>query len=217
MTTIMQLSALYEEEGWFPEGAGLIDLRSVDGTNCYCSLAAAASIRASLQGRSASGVHWIDTGDYHYLSLFWMELIKEPFALALFDNHPDDQDGAFCDGILSCGNWVKEARKTLPLMRADYLNTSEIPLDMPVYLSIDLDVMPRQYARTDWSQGEMALSLLLSDLGRIAARHRILGVDVCGGITTGKGSSAEDRRINTATRGILQVFLSGLLESARQF
>lgn len=206
----MQLSALYEEEGWFPEGARILDLRSVEGTNCYCSPAAADSVRTALRGLSPQGVHWIDTGDYHYLSLFWMELLKEPFVLALYDNHPDDQDGAFGDGTLSCGNWVKTARESLPMLKADCLNTPEIPLDLPVYLSIDLDVMPRQYARTDWSQGETKLPLLMSDIGRIAAGHRILGVDVCGGITAGKGSSAEDRRINTGTRRILQDFLSKL-------
>ena len=208
MTTIMQLSTLYEEECWFPEGARVIDLRSTEGTNCYCSPAAAGIIRKALRRLSPHGLHWIDTGDYHYLSLFWMELLREPFALALFDNHPDDQDGAFDAGTLSCGNWVKEARRSLPLMKADYRNTAEIPLDLPVYLSIDLDVMPRQYARTDWDQGELARSLLISDIGRIAAEHRILGIDVCGGITAGKGGGAEDYLINTGTRRVLQDCLS---------
>ncbi|MBO4475133.1 MAG: hypothetical protein J5737_00210 [Bacteroidales bacterium] len=211
MTTIMQLSALYEEECWFPDGAGIVDLRSVEGTNCYCTPAAASSVRKAIEGITPPGIHWIDTGDYHYLSLFWMELLKEPFALALYDNHPDDQDGAFDSGILSCGNWVQEARRSLPLMRADCQNSPVLPEGLPVYLSVDMDVMPRQYARTDWDQGEMALSHLMSDIGRIAAGHRILGVDICGGLTAGKGASAEDYRVNTGTREILQNFLSGLL------
>jgi len=207
MTTILHLSALYAEEGWSVEGARHLDFQSVEGTNCYCSTAAANILRQSLKPLGPEGIHWIDTGDYHYVSLFWMEQIKEPFVLALFDNHPDDQDGAFGDGVLSCGGWVKNARKNLPQMRADYLNTPEIPEKLPVYLSVDLDVLPRQYARTDWDQGELALPRLVSDIGRIAAGHRIIGADVCGGLTVGKGASAEDLRVNTETRRILQELL----------
>ena len=211
MTTIMQLSALYAEECWFPKGARVIDLQSLEGTNCYCSPAAAQAIRKSIEGLGPGGLHWIDTGDYHYISLFWMEQIREPFCLALFDNHPDDQDGAFDSGTLSCGNWVKTARESLRSLESSFQNVSDIPGNLPVYLSIDLDVLSQQYARTDWSQGEVALPLLLSDIGRIAAGHRILGADVCGGLTAGKGASSEDYRINTGTRDILQEFLTGII------
>lgn len=211
MTTIMHLSALYAEECWSPEGARILDLQSLEGTNCYCSPSAAHAIRKAIKGLGPGGLHWIDTGDYHYISLFWMEQIQEPFLLALFDNHPDDQDGAFDSGVLSCGNWVKTAREGLPFLKSSFQNISNLPGDLPVYLSIDLDVLSRQYARTDWNQGEMALSLLLSDIGRIAAGHRIIGADVCGGLTAGKGASSEDRRINTGTRRALQEFLESLL------
>ena len=211
----MQLSALYGEECWHPKGAGILDFRSLDGTNCYCSPASADRIRQAVKRLSPGGIHWIDTGDYHYVSLFWMELIEEPFVLALYDNHPDDQDGAFDSGSLSCGNWVKEARKSLPQMAADFRNTAEIPGILPVYLSLDLDVLSRQYARTDWDHGVMDLSRLLSEIGRIAAAHRILGADICGGLTAGKGASAEDRRINFATRSVLQDFLSKLFRSSQ--
>lgn len=208
MTTIMQLSALYAEEGWAPEGARMLDFRSLEGTNCYCSPEATDQLRKAVTALPKGGVHWIDTGDYHYISLFWMERIEEPFVLALFDNHPDDQDGAFDSGTLSCGNWVKNARKNLPLLKKDYLNTSQIAENLPVYLSVDLDVLQKRYARTDWSQGDMALSRLLSDIGRICAAHRVLGVDICGGLTAGKGASAEDFRINAATRRALEDYLS---------
>ncbi|MBO4455020.1 MAG: hypothetical protein J5759_01070 [Bacteroidales bacterium] len=210
MTTILHLSALFSEECWAPEGALALDLRSLQGTNCYCSPESESALRSAVEGLPAGGINWIDTGDYHYLTKLFLERIGEPFVLALYDNHPDDQDGAFDKGLLSCGNWVKAAREELQTMKADYLNTPDIKEDLPVYISIDLDVLSKRYARTDWSQGDMALSRLQSDIGRICAGHRLLGVDVCGGLTAGKGASAEDYRINTGTRRALQDFLSGI-------
>lgn len=211
MTTIMHLSGLYAEEGGLPKGARELDFRTLQGTNCYCSPEAAETLRTAVAQTGPGGIHWIDTGDYHYLSLLWMELIREPFSLALFDNHPDDQDGAFDSGVLSCGNWVKTARESLEWLVSDFRNTGIIPGSLPVYISIDLDVLQRQYARTDWNQGEMSLSSLLSDIGRIAAGHRIIGADICGGLTEGKGATGEDRSINVRTRSILQEYLSDII------
>ena len=191
MTTILQLSALYEDKSLLPEGCRIIDFRGLDGTCRYCSPESAQFIRKGIADLPPEGIHFIDTGDYHYLSLFWMEKIKEPFILALFDNHPDDQPGAFDFGMLSCGNWVLTARGTLPLMKSDVRNCSEIPGDLPVYLSIDIDVLSTEYARTNWSQGDMTLPELLGHIGRIFKTHRVIGADICGGLT-----AAADRNLH---------------------
>ena len=209
MNIFINISGVYEDEAWAPEDAVSINLRGLDGCCCYCDADAEEAIRAALAHYPPAGLHWIDTGDYHYISKLWMEKIEEPFALALFDNHPDDQPGAF-GSILSCGGWVRAAREGLPMLKADYLNTADIPGSLPVYLSIDLDVMPPQFARTDWSQGNMALDELQSALGRIAGGHRIIGADICGGLTVAQGATAEDLAVNVRTRKVLEVFLSHL-------
>ena len=208
MTTITHLSGVYAEEGSIPDCSTALDLLSLEGSCCYCSPEAAARIRQAIAGLPAEGIHWIDTGDYHYLSLFWMEKVKEDFVLALFDNHPDDQEGAFGESLLSCGSWVLEARESLPRLKGDWRNTANIPGDLPVWLSIDLDVLNRDFARTDWSQGDMTLPALLDSLDRIFNTRRVLAADVCGGLTAAKGATAEDLRINAATRRILQDYLS---------
>ena len=211
MSTILHLSALYAEEGWAPEGSAALDFTDIEGTNCYCSPAASKEIRRRLGTIGSEGLCWIDTGDYHYVSLLRMEFVGEPFALVLLDHHPDDQPSALGAGLLSCGGWVQNARETLPMMKKDYLNTSVIPSDIPVFLSIDLDVLSREYARTDWDQGSMTLPRLLETVGRIRAEHRILGIDVCGGITTAKGATAEDFLVNARTRAVLEQRLPELL------
>ena len=148
--------------------------------------------------------HEIGTGDYHYQTLFWLERVAEPFSLVLFDHHPDDQAGAFGEELLSCGSWVAAARR-LPFLRADrwIRDAADFPaLDslpaLPVYISLDLDVLSPDYARTDWDQGQMTLDELSAAISGLLAAHRILGVDLCGGNTPEKGASPADLALNAS-------------------
>ena len=209
MNIIINISGVYEEESWIPEESITVNLRSLEGCCCYCEKDAEEAIRRAIMPYQASGLHWIDTGDYHYISKLWMEKIQEPFVLALFDNHPDDQSSAF-GNLLSCGSWVQVARAGLTMMKADYLNPEEIPEKLPVYLSIDMDIMPRQFARTNWDQGEMTPDMLLSAIDNFAAGHRIIGIDICGGLSIAKGAVAEDLAVNVKTRNLLSEHLSRL-------
>ncbi len=185
---------------------------SLEGTCCYCSEESAARIRAEIAGLPLKALHLIGTGDYHYISLFWLERITEPFDLVLIDHHPDDQSPAFGAELLSCGSWVANARN-LPNLRssrhiADFAGLAQLPSDgFPVYLSIDLDVLSEEYARTDWDQGNLTLMELEKIILSTAANHPILGADLCGGLTPEKGAQDEDIEINrAATERLKEVF-----------
>ena len=178
---------------------------SFEGTNCYCSADSADRIRRELAGLPLHAFHDIGTGDYHYQTLFWLERVGEPFSLVLFDHHPDDQEGAFGEDLLSCGGWVARARR-LAFLQADVWirDAADFPaLDalprLPVYLSLDLDVLSDSFARTDWDQGTMTLAEMQTALRALAASRRILGVDLCGGNTPEKGASPEDLALNAST------------------
>lgn len=79
-----------------------------------------------------------------------------------------------------------------------------------VYISIDKDVLSRDYARTNWDQGSMTLQQLEESIKAIAANAEIAGVDICGGITSEKGGTAEDFAINLNTDLRLLKLLSSL-------
>jgi len=181
------------------------DYSALEGTNCYCSADSADRIREHVAGLPLHAFHEIGTGDYHYISLFWLERLEEPFQLVLFDHHPDDQPGAFGDDLLSCGSWVAHARSLTYLQRDCWIRDAvDFPIlaalpDLPVYVSIDLDVLSREYARTDWDQGQMTMPELSGALRSLIASHRILGVDLCGGHTLEKGASPEDLALNAVT------------------
>lgn len=157
------------------------DFSALEGSHRYCEAATAQKIREAVAALPLHSVHLLGTGDYHYVSLFWLERVGEPFDLVLFDNHPDDQAGAFGEELLSCGGWVADVRK-LPNCRRTLWNPDSVSSPYGIYLSIDLDVLSPAYARTNWDQGEMTLEDLLGRLRGIGRDCRIVGVDICGGL-----------------------------------
>ena len=189
------------------------DFSGIEGTNCYCSPESADIIRKTIAGMPLHAIHTIGTGDYHYITLFWTERIEEPFALILYDNHPDDQETAFGGDILSCGSWVRSVR-SLPMCKGvrwtDGGGTDHgvcIPEGIPVYISIDLDILSEDYARTDWDQGTVSLEDLSERIKMDIKAHRLIGADICGGLTVQKGASAVDLAINAGTtEALIELF-----------
>jgi len=236
-------------------GAVVRDLSALEGTNCYCDGAAAAEIRSAIAELPAAALHWDDTGDYHYLSRFWLEKVAaemgdDPFALVLFDHHPDMQEPAFGQ-VLSCGGWARDAFQGIPNLTqvlmvginpdleleildlvfdgvlavtsedlrhtGDGLSSDVLEMfsllepRIPVYVSVDLDVLTAEYARTDWDQGRMTLAQLEAAVLRATAGHRLLGADVCGGLTRAKGASDSDMEINLKTSKALEKLFANLI------
>lgn len=227
---VYDFSGAVADEG-LGDGFVRVDCRAIPGTGCYCDSEAAAEIRRRMDSADAcrlSGdlaVNWIDTGDYHYLSLFTVErfLRMNPgteMDLILFDRHPDMQPAAFGD-ILSCGGWVRTLLERNPSVRRavmagiDPALRSECDMDRvsvfpegtdpdwnavrgrKVYVSIDRDVLLPSEVRTDWDQGSMSMDALeghLRTISRLASG--IAGVDICGGISRGKGGTPEDFAMN---------------------
>lgn len=246
----MNMSGVYVDEGLENsiKGGKVVDLAALDGTNCYCDPESADAIRAAIADAPLETIHWIDSGDYHYNSRFWMEKVEGPFALLLFDHHPDMQEPAF--EALSCGGWVRDAftsmdnmkqvlmvginpdleLEILDLMFDGILAVTEEDLchtgdsvsndvmemvsllepRIPVYVSIDKDVLTEEYARTDWDQGSMTIKQLESVLKEVAAGHKIIGVDICGELTREKGATDADLELNLKTNLALEAMVKSL-------
>lgn len=185
-----------------------IDVSDIEGTYCYCSEGSADLIRHRISGQPLCAIHLLGTGDYHYLTLFFLERITTDFALVLFDNHPDDQPGAFDKDLLTCGSWVKTARESLPYMKADIWNgNGTVPSDMAVYLSIDLDILSREFASTDWDQGDYSIDRLTGEIMKTVSRHKLIGVDICGGL---KEPDSAGNALNSAATDAICRFINQL-------
>ena len=220
-----------------------IDCSDIEETDMYCSKEANKRIWEKIKPYGIQGIHYIDSGNYHYISKIITDHIDEPFGLVMYDHHTDMQI-PMVPGMMSCGDWAGQALSQNKNLRQlvivgppekdidqtlESYNGSQsgrllifsaedlhgglledklklIRTDLPLYISIDKDVLGTEDCETNWSQGNMSIGGLERLLGvflggqgeernsdaccndeRYAGdiRHsRILGVDICGEIQT---------------------------------
>lgn len=82
-----------------------IDCTDLSGTNCILLPKSAKIIQQRIQDLGPRGIHFIDSGDYHYMTKLWTDKIIEPFTLVVVDHHTDMQIPKV-RGALTCGDWV---------------------------------------------------------------------------------------------------------------
>lgn len=93
-----------------------IDCTHLQGVECYCDKDGASALKKIIENYPAEGIHFIDSGNYHYLTKFWTDKIHQPFSLIVFDHHPDMQPPLF-EEMISCGSWVEDVIKTNPYLQ----------------------------------------------------------------------------------------------------
>lgn len=91
----------------YADGYCLVDASGITGTDCYCDDLALKQLTKMLANISVYGIHYIDSGNYHYLSKIFTDKLNQTFDLVVFDHHHDMQPPLFGQ-ILSCGGWIKE-------------------------------------------------------------------------------------------------------------
>ena len=117
----MNFSGIYKQQQFWQTGEihrniSWVEVQELPGSNCYCDGDAMETLRQKLEEFDADGIHFIDYGNYHYMSRIWLEKLNTPFRLVVFDNHTDMQPPAF-GGLLSCGGWVAASLEELPLLK----------------------------------------------------------------------------------------------------
>lgn len=241
---ITNFSGIYKNQNFYKnyaeEEISWTELSDLSGCNCYCDAEASDRIRKEIQAFTGKGLHFIDSGNYHYMTRLWLEKLQIPFRLLVFDNHTDMQPPAF-GGLLSCGGWIAASLEELPLLQEvilvgpdeeaytqvepdlqqkvlflsrEKLSTmtaeekvgffNNLSEDLPLYVSVDKDVLCKGDASTTWSQGDMHLSELMSFLELVLERQNILGMDVCG--ECDMDSCSEDFLNDHANEAILRLW-----------
>lgn len=196
---MIELSGVFSQEGFScPEPSNYLDLRQLEGTCCYLDSDSEPVLEAALP--QPGGLNWIDTGDYHYLSLLMLRKLPFPVRLLLIDNHTDEFP---YEGQLSCGNWVSAARQEGLI--------TEDP-SAPLYISLDLDALSPAEFSTNWDQGSLSLQELLKTLeNALCEPSLIAGIDICGGLTISKGASDCQLEHNREFRETLRTFIQSIL------
>lgn len=142
---VMNFSGVYREEQFYQsEHFTWVECSDIIGTDLYCDEEAQRSINQRIKKESPYGLHFIDSGNYHYMSKLWTDKIKEPFSLIVFDHHPDMQPSLF-ENLMSCGCWVKEALDTNPYLQSVIL----IGVDEALLASVEPSYLKRLRALTE--------------------------------------------------------------------
>ena len=85
----------------------ILDFTTLSGTTGFCDDAAADEIRRCIADFPVRGLHFLDNGNFHYLTRFWCEKITEDFVLVVYDHHVDLRKPVF-PGLMSCGSWIRD-------------------------------------------------------------------------------------------------------------
>ncbi|MBU5479710.1 arginase family protein [Blautia sp. MSJ-19] len=221
-TVIMNFSGIYKNQQFYRNPAEVqeeiswVEVQDLPGSNCYCDGEAKEKMMKALQPYNGEGIHFIDSGNYHYVSRLWIEKVQKPFRLLVFDNHTDMQLPAF-GGLLSCGGWIAASLEELPMLKqvvligpdedafaqvepqfrekVQFLSREQLKMmtwkeksiffeelctDLPLYVSVDKDVLCAEDAVTTWSQGDMTLGELKCFLEIILRQQPVIGMDICG-------------------------------------
>ena len=111
---ILDFSNVYRDEN-IPRNDKLhwIDCSDIYECDLYCSQSAEKEIHRRIDPYGIGGIHFLDSGNYHYVTKIMTDQISEPFSLILFDHHTDMQP-PMIDGMISCGDWARSVLLTNP-------------------------------------------------------------------------------------------------------
>ena len=250
---ILDFTGVYDDEfAKKKTSLTLIDCTDITGCDMYVSDEAEKQIGERVDSVGIHGIHFLDSGNYHYVTKIMTDRIKEPFSLVVFDHHTDMQK-PMIEGLTSCGDWAgkvlatnqwlqqlvligpqesdieqiyrendglmnrKEIAEKLLTFSAEEIRSGEdknkiskIKKNLPVYISLDKDILDKQYTETNWSQGNMSLPMLERLLSHFLEHGNVLGIDICGecqqGIPLPEYLQAEE--LNEETNQKLFEFLS---------
>ena len=113
----MNMSGAYDLEPMMEgQGFDIVDCQDICGKKLICSDEAQEELSRRMSDFPSEGIHFDDSGNYHYLTKLWTDKLVCPFSLILIDHHTDIRREEF-DGILTCGNWVRVMLETNPNLR----------------------------------------------------------------------------------------------------
>ncbi len=193
---VCSFTGVYEGQR-ITEGSDVVDFSDMRGCSMYVDEEAEGVILDRLRDRSFRGLHFIDNGNYHYMTRLFLSFAREGFDLVIFDNHSDDMPPAL-GGLKSCGSWVYDIKREngyLGDIRHIRKKGDEEGLfsgERPVYISVDKDVLSTEVLTTNWDQGDMTKEEFFDIFTRIIKTRHVLGIDICGEDEPGKNVAANE-------------------------
>ena len=132
---LLDTDGSYREQSFYKDREHeWVSLADIPRKRRLCSSSAQLQIRGRLLARHNRELTFIGSSHYHYVTLFLLEEIRQPFTLVVFDHHCDAWPPP-APGMLSCGSWVLSAWRRQPLLQQVVLigcDPRQYPLHWPV-------------------------------------------------------------------------------------
>lgn len=141
-----------------------IDCSDISGSDLYCTKEAEKKIKQRIDEHGIHGIHFIDSGNYHYITKFMTDKIQKKFSLVLYDHHTDMQE-SMIEGMTSCGDWAGQV-----------LEQNENLVQLILVGAKEKDIKQLHLK----NQGHMSLRMLKDLLKFFLKDKKIIGVDLCG-------------------------------------
>ncbi|WP_077324651.1 arginase family protein [Virgibacillus siamensis] len=119
--TLLNFDGAYTKQSFYRNGPyNWIELESMPNTNLFCEKDNLRHIDDKLLQRRPNNLHFIGSGNYHYISYVLQSRIEKPYTLILFDHHTDTLPSPSED-LISCGSWVLNSLQQLPMLQKVFI------------------------------------------------------------------------------------------------
>ncbi|HAM79341.1 MAG TPA: hypothetical protein DCO80_00870 [Ornithinibacillus sp.] len=121
IVSLLDFDGAYKRQSFYHEGSyNWIDFNVMQNVSLFCEKSTLLNIADKLNDYQESSVYYLGSGNYHYISYLLQSKICQPYTLILFDHHTDTLPAPSPD-LISCGSWLLESLKTLPLLKKVYI------------------------------------------------------------------------------------------------
>src|SRR5699024_9780177 len=120
--TLLNFDGAYNKQSFYRDKRyNWIELEAMPNTNLLCEKDNLKLIADKLIERGSSGgIHYLGSGNFHYISYLLQSRIKKPYTLILFDHHTDTLPSP-SESLISCGSWLLDSLQDLPMLRKVFI------------------------------------------------------------------------------------------------
>ncbi|GGA72530.1 arginase family protein [Ornithinibacillus halotolerans] len=118
--TLLNIDGVYRNQTFYQNSSHQwINFDFLRNINLFCEKELVGKIRKMVV-QQPNDIYFLGNGNYHYFSYILQSQIDKPYSLVLFDHHTDTLPSP-SDELLSCGSWVLESLKNLPMLKKAYI------------------------------------------------------------------------------------------------
>lgn len=119
--TLLNFDGAYNKQSFYRNKRyDWIELGSMPNTNLLCEKDTLRLIADKLIERRPGRIHYLGSGNYHYISYLLQARIETPYTLILFDHHTDTIPSP-SESLISCGSWVLDSLQYLPMLKKVFI------------------------------------------------------------------------------------------------